>query len=378
MIIDDIQAFAMSVPVENGIAFGIGRVKRRDTVVVRIRTKGGLVGYGEAHHARSAGSIAHLINHTLRPLLIGSDAAAVTDVWDRVYRLQIKTHGMGAAAVIALSGIDLALWDIRGKAVGWPLYKLLGGSNRPIPTYAGGVSLGWIDPTALVEEVAAAVAINYNAVKLRVGDTLAKDLSRVRTVRKAFGDDLTIMVDANTNYSLEQALAISPHLQELGVLWLEEPFAPHETASYAALAGRGVAVATGENHYTRFEFANLLDGQDIHIWQPDISKTGGITEMLRIAALGAARGRRISPHTSTTGLNMAATIHVLASIENGQYFEGDISEPNPYRTVFTSTPYEVGIGSTVRPSEKPGIGVEVDEDFIARHPVQDGLAYVLN
>lgn len=379
MRIDHIEAFAMSVPVENGIAFGIGRVKRRDTVVVRIRTSGGLVGYGEAHHARSAGSIAHLINHTLAPLLIGADANGTSHVWDLVYRLQIKTHGMGQAAVMALSGIDQALWDIRGKAANLPLYKLLGGTRRAVPAYAGGVSLGWVDPAKLVEEVAAAMEGNYNAAKLRVGDVFANDMARVSAVSQAFGDKLEILVDANTNYTIADALKIVPHLRDHNVAWLEEPFAPHETASYKALAAVStVPIATGENHYTRYDFANLLYDENIHIWQPDISKAGGITEVMRIAALGAARGVAICPHTSTTGINMAATIHMLAALENGRYFEGDISEPNPYRTQLTSEPYVVEEGSVVRPLDKPGIGVEVDEDFIKAHPIQDGLAYILN
>src|SRR6185295_18617870 len=111
--------------------------------VVKVTTAGGLIGYGESHHGRAPGSIAHLINTTLRQLVVGRSAADVVGVWQAVYEKQLASHGMGAAASIALSGVDMALWDIRGKAVGWPLYKLLGGSFKAIPAYAGGVALGY-------------------------------------------------------------------------------------------------------------------------------------------------------------------------------------------------------------------------------------------
>ena len=179
----------------------------------------------------------------------------------------------------------MALWDARGKALGLPLYKLLGGRSKPVPTYAGGVSLGYQDPQALVAEAQPLVAAGYRAVKLRIGDTPASDLARIAAVRKALGDDIDILTDANTGYSVADVRKAMPGLEEHGVGWLEEPFPPHDYASYAQAAGFGsVPLAAGENHYTRFEFHRLIEDGVITILQPDLSKTGGITEALRIAA----------------------------------------------------------------------------------------------
>ncbi|MBV8565474.1 MAG: mandelate racemase/muconate lactonizing enzyme family protein [Methylobacteriaceae bacterium] len=375
MKIVDVQASALSVPVEGGITFGIGRVLRRDTVLVRIRTADGLLGYGESHHGRAAGSVAHIVNSLLRHFVLGSDAADVVGIWSRIYTMQLRSHGLGAATAIAMSGIDQALWDIRAKAVGWPLYRLLGGAARRIKAYAGGVSLGWVAPGALIEEVGAALALNYKAVKLRVGDTPARDIERVTAVRKAYGEDLAILVDANTNYTLADALKVIPAYAELGVGWLEEPFAPHDYRSYACADTGRVPLAAGENHYTRFEFSRLVADGHVGILQPDLSKSGGLTEGLRIAALGSAWKLPLCPHTATTGINMAATVHFLAAIDNAGYFEGDISHPNPFRDSLVSAPYEIAPDGTVAPLEGVGIGVEVDEGFARAHPFIEGPAY---
>lgn len=379
MKIVDVRAYPISFPLppEARVTLGIGQAVKRDAVVVKVTTDEGLVGYGESHHGRAPGAVAHLVNTTLRDLVLGMDAADVVGVWARIYKMQLGSHGMGAATAIAMSGIDMALWDIRGRAVGWPLYRLLGGASRAIPAYAGGVSLGYQEPSALVEEVRGLVEEGYRAVKLRVGDSPARDLARVATVRKAFGDELTILVDANTAYSLADARQVMPGLDAHGVGWLEEPFPPHDYRSYAMAATFGrVALAAGENHYTRFEFTRVIEDRSITILQPDLSKTGGVTEARRIAAMASAWKLSINPHTSMTGLNMATSIHFLAAIENRGYFEADVSKTNPFRDELVSRPYELGPDGCVQPRETPGIGVEVDEDFLARHPVIEGPGYV--
>ena len=135
-------------------------------------------------------------------------------------------------------------------------------------------------------------------------------------------------------------------------------------------------LATGENHFTRFEFARVFEEGAVTIIQPDLSKTGGITEIMRIAAMASAYKLPFNPHTCMTGLNMAATIHVLASVDNGGYFEGDVSKNNLFRDELTSSPYTVDKDGNVRPLEAPGIGVEVNEDFLAKHPPIEGPGYV--
>ena len=379
MKIVDVRAFPTSFPVppEAAVRLGVGRTVKRDAVVVKVTTDEGLVGYGEAHHGRAPGAVAHLVETTLRELVVGRDAADVVGTWDAVYRRQLASHGMGAAAAMALSGIDMALWDIRGKAVGWPLCRLLGGGDRAVPAYAGGVALGYQPPEALVDEVARVLERGYRAVKLRVGDSPEVDIARVAAVRAAVPDDVEILVDANTAYSLADVRRVLPELERLGVGWLEEPFPAHDHRSYATAARYGrVPLAAGENHYTRFEFHRLVEDGVVGILQPDLSKAGGVTEVLRIAALASAWKLPVHPHTSMTGINMAATVHLLAAVDNGGYFEGDVSRGNLFRDELVSTPYEVGADGCVHPLPGPGIGVEVDEAFLAAHPLDDGPCYV--
>ncbi|MGK6305783.1 mandelate racemase/muconate lactonizing enzyme family protein [Variovorax sp. DT-64] len=376
--IAEIEAWATSFPVPSAhsVQLGVGRTLKRDAVVVKVTTEDGLVGWGESHHGRAHSSIAHFITHALRPMVLGLDATDVSGVWQRIYARQLASHGIGAGCAIAMSGIDMALWDIRGKATGWPLYKLLGGASKPIPAYAGGVALGWQDPSALVDEAAAHVEAGYKALKLRLGDTVERDVARVAAVRRAFGEGIEILTDVNAAYTLGDARRAMPQLDALNIGWLEEPFPAHDWRSYeqARVYGR-VPFAAGENHYTRFEFNRLVDDRVVSILQPDLSKTGGITETMRIAALASAHKLPIHPHSSMTGINMAATLHVLAAIEGNGYFEADVSRGNLFRDELVAAPFAIDANGCVRPSDRPGIGVEVDEDFVRAHPAIEGPAY---
>lgn len=376
LTIMDVTAFPASFPVKNPVTLGIGRAVKRDAVMVKVTTRGGIVGWGEAHHGRCPGAMAKLIDTTLRQLVVGMDASDVVGVWSRVYKMQLASHGMGTASSMALSGIDLALWDIRGKTVGWPVYKLLGGKARDIEAYAGGISLGFQEPAQLCEEVGALLAKGYRAVKLRVGDTPTKDIMRVEAVRKAY-PDTTMLADANAAYTLADVRDVMPAFEANKVRWLEEPFPAHHYGSYAQAAALGrVPLAAGENHYTRFEFNRLIEDGSITILQPDVSKTGGITEALRIAALASARNLQINPHTLLTGINMAASIHLLASIENSGYFEADVALENPFRDELCTPTCAVDCNGNVRPHEAPGLGVQVDEKFLEAYPLIEGPSYV--
>jgi L-alanine-DL-glutamate epimerase-like enolase superfamily enzyme len=377
--IADLKAYPTSFPVppENRVALGIGTAIKRDAVVVKVTTAGGLVGWGESHHGRAHTAVAKLIETTLRQLVLGMDATDVVGVWKKIYDKQLASHGMGAGTCLAMSGIDMALWDIRGKAAGMPLYKLLGGSRRPVPAYAGGVSLGYQPPAQLIEELRKSLDQGYKAVKLRVGDSPKRDLERIRAVRKACGEDLVILTDANIGYSVEDARQVMPGMDELNVAWLEEPFPAHDYRSYKLARSFGrTPLAAGENHYTRFEFDRVIEDGAITILQPDLSKTGGVTEALRIAAMASAYKLPIHPHSSMTGLNHAASIHFLAAIDNGGYFEGDVSKSNKFRDDLVSNPGAVDKDGNVWPLEKPGMGLEVNEEFLARHPAIEGPGYV--
>ena len=379
MRIVKLEAIPISFPVpENkSVRLGIGRSVKRDSVLVRVETDDGVIGWGEAHHGRAPGAIARLIDTTMRELIINHDVLDVNGIWSKVYKMQISSHGMGAASVLALSGIDLALWDIRSQVMHQPLYRLLGGAPRKIKAYAGGIALGWQDPNSLADEALGHIANGYRALKLRVGDTAEKDIARVIAVRKTVGSEIDILVDANTNY-LQDIRKVMPAFDEAGVSWLEEPFPPQDRKAYglARTLGR-VPFAAGENHYTRYEFATLLDDGDVQFIQPDLSKAGGVTESLRIAAMASAYKLTINPHTSATAINMGNTIHFLSAIDNPGYFEGDVTSLNPFRDEMMDKPaYQLDKDGCVSPYEGIGIGMKINLDFVKAHPLIDGPCYV--
>ena len=372
-----IKGFPISVPVpdQHQVRLGIGRMIKRDAVIVKVVTESGIIGYGEAHHGRCPGGVAHIVNTTLKELVTGMDASNVVDIWSRIYQFQLGSHGMGAACSMAMSGLDVALWDIRGKASGWPVYKLLGGARKHIAAYAGGVALGYQPPESLLQEIQEKVEGRYQALKIRVGDTPQRDIERLTAVRKACGE-MDILTDANTAYSLGDVRQVMPEFDNLNIGWLEEPFPPHDYRSYLTASSYGTTpLALGENTYTRFEFHRIIDDGVVQILQPDLSKAGGFTEVLRIAAMASAWKLPVHVHTSITGLSMAASVHFLAAVENGGYYEADISTFNPLRDELVSAPFESDGRGSVLPLEKPGLGVEVNEDFLNRHPVIEGASY---
>ncbi len=379
MKITNITAFPVSfpIPADKSVTLGIGRAIKRDAVLVKVETSEGVTGWGEAHAGRAPGAVAQLANSTLKTLSLGMDAFDVVGVWAKIYKMQLGSHGMGAGCAIAMSGIDMALWDIRGRALGAPLYHLLGGTSRRVPAYAGGISLGYQPPAQLVEEAQRVVESGYKALKLRLGDTPANDIARVEAVREALGSDIDILTDANTAYTLADARRVMPALDAANVGWLEEPFPAHDHRSYreARTFGR-TPLAAGENHYTRYEFHRVIEDGAITILQPDLSKTGGITEGQRIAALGSAWKLFCNPHTSLTGLNVAASMHLLCAIDNPGYFEADLSVHNPFRDELCSWQAAIAADGTVSPPCGPGLGVEIDEAMLEQFPLIDGPGYI--
>jgi L-alanine-DL-glutamate epimerase-like enolase superfamily enzyme len=366
------------LPEGNTVTMGVGSTTKRDAIVVRIQTDVGIAGYGEAHPGRSPGAVASLIRSTIAPMLVGMEATDVVGAWQRVHRMQLSSHGLGAGAALALSGIDMALWDIRGKAANMPLYELLGGTRRRIRAYAGGISLGYQPKESLGEEAQEYVKRGYQAVKLRLGDNARVDIERVLHVRQVLGDDVEILTDANAVYTMADVRRVLPALADARAGWLEEPFACNDFASYreAAKITPLVPLAAGENHYTRFEFAQMLEAGAVQVWQPDLSKCGGITEGVRIAAIASAWRIPINPHSSATGINHAATLHFMAATENAGYFEACVSKFNPFRDMFGPT-FEIGADGCVEPPSRPGIGLDIDESIFEKYPSIDGPGYVV-
>lgn len=379
MKIDKVEVFPVShpMPEKPEIRMGVGRMVKRDAVLVKVTSDEGLVGWGEAHHGRSPGAIAKLIETTLAPMLVGMDAFDAIGIWARLHRGHLASHGFGAGTAIAMSGIDIAVWDLRGKAVGWPLYRLLGGGRRAIKAYGGGLSLGYQEPASLLDEARGRVEEGYKALKLRIGDRVDRDAERIRAIREGLGDATELLADANTAYRLDDVRRIAPVLEEADIGWLEEPFSPYDDHAYARAAEiTRVPIAAGENHYTRFEFERLLDQGAVQILQPDISKSGGITEVMRIAAMASAKSMTVNPHSSMTALNMAASLHVLSAVDNPGYFEADISVYNLFRTEFAGADFDVDANGDVFAPEGPGLGIEVDEDFVRDHALIEGPCYV--
>lgn len=380
MKIRSIKAFPISYRLPEGktVKMGIGRTIKRDAIIVRVETSDGITGFGEAHPGRSPGAVASLIDNTLAPMLEGMEATDCNGVWQRVDRMQLSSHGVGSGAALALSGIDIALWDIRGKAANMPLYRLLGGRRRRVAAYAGGIALGFQPADALVDEARGYMERGFKALKLRLGDNVTDDTLRLRKVRAALGDAVEVLTDVNTAYTIADVRRLMPALAEVRAGWLEEPFPCQNFAAYRAAAALspGVPLAAGENHYTRFEFARLLEDKAVQIWQPDLSKTGGVTEGLRIAALASAYCIPVHAHSSATGINHVATVHFLTAIDNGGYFEACVSPYNPMRDMFGPV-CRVDADGCVEAPEKPGLGIDVDLDVLRKYPLIDGPGYIV-
>jgi L-alanine-DL-glutamate epimerase-like enolase superfamily enzyme len=378
LTITSVEALACSVPLRQAVTQGLGSVTKRDTVVVKVTTADGITGWGESYNGRAPLAIAATVNTTLRDLFTGRDAWSATAIWEVFERRVLANHGTCGGCVCAMSGIDMALWDLKGKALGLPLYRLLGGVSRPVPAYAGGFALGYASPGAVADEALSQVAAGYRAVKLRLGDSVDRDMERAHALRSALAADVALLADANCRYSVSDVRTVLPVLASVGAGWLEEPFPPYADRSWrdaAGLCGSVLPLAAGENCYTRYEFQRLIDAGNVGVLQPDLSRCGGVTEAVRIAALASAAGLPVCTHGCHTGLNFAASVHFLASIDTPWYFEADGSTDNPLRTVACSPCYALSDSGTVLPLEGAGLGVEVDEDYLRAHPLTEGPAW---
>jgi D-galactarolactone cycloisomerase len=358
------------------VRLGLGANTKRDCVVVRVTADDGTVGWGEAHHGQNPTAMAEVVEKGLGSLILGADPFDTEGIFAKLFRQQVVTHGLGAGSVIALSGIDIALWDLKGKLLGQPVYRLLGGARKKIRAYAGGLSLGFKAPEVLEGEVRKLVDEGYTAIKLRVGDHPRRDAERVGHIRRAFGDALDIAVDAATRYTPLDLPEVLAYCDKFRVYWLEEPFTPDNLSAYADLARRTpVPIAAGENHYTRQAFRDLFSQGCITIAQADCTKAGGISEVKKIMDMAAAWHFWAAPHTSHTIISTAANAHLLAALPNALIFEADVAGINPFRTDLAGPVYRVENGH-IAPLDKPGLGLEIDEAVLAAHPGIPGPCYI--
>ncbi|MBC7782064.1 MAG: mandelate racemase/muconate lactonizing enzyme family protein [Proteobacteria bacterium] len=375
MKITEVQAFPLSFRLVDAPRRGSGQPVKKDTVVVRVRTEDGITGYGESHHALAPTVVAALVNQNLAPIVVGADAMAIEQIWQTIYIKQGQTHGPGWALYKALSGVDMALWDARAKALELPVWRLLGGEKRKIRAYAGGVSFGFKAPSALLEEAQGYVSQGFTAIKLRLGDSVHNDIERVRAVRLGLGGDVDIMVDINTRYTYMDMQRALPALEELDVFWIEEPFTPDNLADYAHFNARTrLPIAAGENHFTRFQARQLLETAAVDIIQPDPAKAGGITECKKIADLASAFRRPLAPHTGLSAIDAAACVHLLCAASNALIYEADCAPYNPFRDELCSGAPAV-IDGWIEPSDRPGLGFDLDESLFTRMPGIAGPCY---
>ncbi|MDQ7904793.1 mandelate racemase/muconate lactonizing enzyme family protein [Phytohabitans sp. ZYX-F-186] len=353
-----------------------GQSYKRDTVIVRVRDADGAVGYGEAYHGKAPTAMAELINTTLADLVVGEEADNTEGIWTKVFRRQVRGAGTGAAAMAGLGGIDMALWDLRGKRLGVPVYRLLGGERRAFRAYAGGIRLGFQPPEQLAQEVTRLRELGYTAVKIRLGDSYANDMARLRRVREEVGDDFDIMVDINLGYSFDEMYRLLPVLGECAVTWVEEPFERTDVGSLRQLRRRSpVPVATGEHLFGVHEFLPLLQAEAVDFLQPDPSSGGGITELKKIGDLAKAFHVRFAPHISNSRLNHAAVLHVMSAVSCSYIFEADATD-NRFAEALCTAPLAIDAEGLVRAPDAPGLGVEVDESLFAEFPAIAGSPHL--
>jgi L-alanine-DL-glutamate epimerase-like enolase superfamily enzyme len=310
------------------------------------------------------------VQQQLAPLLVGEDPTEVERLWERMY-LVTRWYGRKGAAMSALGAVDTALWDLRGKAAGKPVWELLGGTRPKCPAYAS--ALLWKPVPELASEAGALVARGFRRVKMRLARGDDYDRAAVTAVRKAIGPDCDMMCDGSMRYSLDEARVLGRFLAEHGVFWFEEPFAPEDIDSFAALKGTvGVRLAAGENEFGLQGFRELIRAQALDIVQPDASRCGGISEVQRVAALAKSAGVAFAPHTWSDAVAVMANAQVVAANSNGLTVEVD-QTGNPFIEELLVEPLSINDGQLAL-SRAPGLGIELNQSVVNRYRLRDPLA----
>lgn len=369
MKIDHIEAINLrfEYPGSGGFQYAGGLCTARVTTLIHVYTDTNQVGIGSVY---SHPALVYLIvRDQLDPMLRGEDPCQVEALWDKMYRLT-RWYGRKGAAMSALGGVDVALWDLRGKATGKPVWALLGGERPSCPAYASG--LLWKEIDELAEEAAGHIDSGFRRVKLRLGRSEGYDTAAVRAVRTAVGKDNDVMADASMRYQLELARRIGRFLDEQKVFWFEEPFAPEDIDSYAALRGTvEVPLAGGENEFGLQGFREMIRAGALDIVQPDASRCGGITETWRIGQMAHDHGLRVATHSWSDAVAVVANAHVVSSIPNGITVEVDRTG-NPFIEDLLAERLHIRDGH-LQLSNAPGLGIELNDDVVGRFRMTDPL-----
>jgi L-rhamnonate dehydratase len=369
MKITGVEAIVLRQPVLNtGIADG-----SQDDLVVLVHTDEGITGVGEVDSTPEVvkaiveAPSSHAVAAGLRDILIGEDPLDVEGLWQKMYRGTIY-GGRRGATVHAISGVDIALWDIKGKALGKPISELIGERKRDrMRAYASRLMPDTVEEvTEAVQELKAQA---FTAVKLGwgpLGRDPQHDIRLAEAARAAASDGMDVMIDAGLGYGGDVAAAIkvARALESLGVRWLEEPFEPDQYEAYAELADTvTIPIAAGEQDATRWGFRELAERGHVDILQPDVTRCGGITETVRIGRLAESLGRGCVPHAWKSGIIKAASLHVNAVLPNALYQEYCVARTR-INLELTYPPLPLDSEGYVAIPIAPGLGVELDPDVV--------------
>ena len=338
------------------------------TVLVKLTTSDGTFGWGEAHAPLGPRATKAVIEDVLAPTLIGKDPFAIEHHWEKMYgSMRLRGHAAGYQ-MEAIAGIDIALWDVVGKLLGQPVYRLLGGPFRTeLPTYASGV------PGATVKDrIASAerfIADGYTAMKASIGrGDIDSDVEGIVELAAAIKGRADLLVDAHGAYNLDSALSVGRRLQAAGVHWLEDPLPPEDISGYRYLMEKlDIAIAAGETDCTRWQVMQRLQSQSVSVLLPDICRAGGISEGRKIATAASLYNTRWAAHVSMgTSVHVAAAAHLAAASANFLIFEFSMGTNNPIGDRLLTAPLHPVNGILSVP-DSPGLGIEFDETLLQEH-----------
>jgi D-galactarolactone cycloisomerase len=348
-------------PGGTGFRYAGGTVTSRVTSLIRVHTDSAHTGIGAAYSHPDIVKL--IVERHLAPHLLGRDPVEVEELWNLMYGLT-RWYGRKGAAISALGGLDIAFWDLRGKAAGRPVYELLGAHRDFAPAYASG--LFWADDVADLEaEAALHVANGFRRVKMRLGRDPEYDLAAVDAARRGTGESNDVIVDGSHRYSLERAEEMGNELAVRNVYWFEEPFAPEELDNYVALRPRiGVPLAAGENDFGVQGFRELIRAGALDIVQPDCCRAGGISECVLVGRMADKAGLGVATHTWSDAVALMANAHVVAALPNGLTVEVD-QTGSPFIDNLLAEPLHVKDGK-LNLGRAPGLGIALDDKTIAK------------
>ena len=382
--IASVATYPVSVPRPEPVWTAHERSTAWNAIVTEVKSDDGLVGYGIVH-AGPAPRVCEVIAK-FGEFVAGMDALATTAVWEKLFALTSPrpgaidgradipapiSRGDRAVAMAAIAGIDIALWDLKGKAAGVPVYRLLGGENRPMFTYATGGYYRGVSDEDYGAELARFLDLGYRAVKLKCGaGSVADEVRRIATVRRVIGDAASLMLDMNAPYDLPDCIDFAHRVEASDIFWLEEPLHWYlQPADFARLAAATpIPLAHGERELTRFTVRDFITIGGIRYVQFDATRAAGFTEALRIAHLAEQHGAILAPHTAPEihGHLVLAMPRAAFGVESHGLRDTD---PLHYG-LFTEHP-RLHDGHLVI-SDKPGFGLEIDWDFVKKHAAMGG------